>query len=119
MLENKIANFCGELEGDIARPIDTQGIVELELNETIMKWLNSSIILPNDHQIRRELCKLKVGRLLSWGSNFMKFINDEAVIKGTRLIFKNTDGDIKKHPDKDIFYKIIEGCEVQARYDDK
>lgn len=114
MLENKIANFCGELEGDKVRPIDTQGIVQLELNDTIKKWLNSPIIMPNDHLIRRELCKLKVGKLLSWGNNFMKYINDDTVGKGTMLIFKNTDGDIKKHPEQDIFYKIIEGCEVQA-----
>lgn len=114
---NSISNFCGELEGDIIRPVDTQAIVELELSDIINSWLNSKIILPNDSQIRRELCKLRVGKLLKWGQNFMKFIDDPEVTKGTKLIFKNTDGDIKKHPTKNIFYKIIEGCDVQARFE--
>lgn len=114
-LEKNISNFCSELEGDKCIAIDNQCLVELELNDTIKRWLKSTIILPNDHIIRKELCKLRTGRLLSWGTKFMRLINDDSVTKGTKLIFKNNDGDIRKHPTKDIFYKIIEAPDVEAK----
>lgn len=114
--ENKISAFCGVLEGDKVHAVDTQAIVELEMNEKLKKWLNSPIYI-DEVTVRRELVKLKTGRLLSWGSKFMRFINDEKVGVGTLLLFKNTDGDIKRHPKKQIFYKIIEGCEVEARFE--
>lgn len=112
-----ISNFCALLKGDEVRPIDNQGIVELELTSEINRYLNSPIIMVDDHEIRRMLCRLKTGKLLSWGTRFMDLINDDEVKKGTKLLFKNNDGDIKKHPDKNVFYKIIEAPDVQARFE--
>lgn len=111
---HRISEFCDSLDCTVWRPVKDQAIVELILSSEILKMINSTLILPGEKDIRRMLCRLKSGKLLKWHPTFMNLIDEPDVIEGTILFFNNKDGDIQKHPDKNIFYKIIESCDVKA-----
>jgi len=111
-IENQISNFCTTLVAEKYKPLDDVVLVELEISDKMKSWIKSPIII-DEREVKRELVKLRKGKILDLGKS-QRFISDDDVKVGVEVFFTNTDGDIMKHPEREVFYKFVEGCDLIA-----
>lgn len=113
MLRNQISSFCPELNGDDWKAIDQVLLVELVVDDELQKMIDSPIEIP-EANFRKKFVKLRKGVVKSIGKRSERFIDLDDIKVGTTVFFNNVDGDILKHPEKDIFYKLVEACDILA-----
>lgn len=113
LIGEKISNYCEVLK-DIEgyTPTDKVLLVEITFSDELQKRLDSPVLVP-EQDLRRLLAKQKTGKIIKIGAGSEKFMGDEVKL-GDGVYFTNTDYSLLKHPEKDVFYKFVEACDIIA-----